>query len=344
MTIPLAPYPVRVQTYKYPDGVGEAKKIWEYLKILQGSLQQDAALRITDYKLLAAIADTNNSGNIPKIPNDDTKFLSGKLTWLAAGGGSGESMIKAVAQAAHGFSAGDVVKCTGTNTYAKAMADSAADAEVAGIVSSVTDGGNFNLLMGGYWASASVPAVAAGTVMFLSPTVAGGMTSTEPTAASQVSKPLGIVVENAAKMLVFNMRGEVVGSALPGAWTSFSPSITNLTVGAGGTLTGYYMQIGKLVYFRVYFKYGAGSSVSGGMVLTLPVTAATYGEKTPIGNARFFDNSTADIFWGHIGNTGALYVDNAAGTYLTYAALSSTVPMTWATDDYFTIQGSYEAA
>ncbi len=122
----------------------------------------------------------------------------------------GTAMTKAVTQATHGLSVGDVVKCTAANTYAKAQADSAANAEVVGIVASSADGDNFVLLMGGYWASASVPAQAAGTVMFLSPTSAGAMTATAPTTDGQVSKPIGVIVESGAKMLIFNWRGVIL--------------------------------------------------------------------------------------------------------------------------------------
>jgi len=155
----------------------------------------------------------------------------------AGGGGSGDSMVKDVAQAAHSLAVGDVVKCTGANTYAKAQADSAANAEVAGIVSVVTDAANFTLLMGGYWAHANVPAVAAGTVVFLSPTSAGGMTSTEPSTAGQVSKPLGIVVENAAKMLVFNMRGVVLATAAQDLTTTAGPTFDHVHLGANQIAT-----------------------------------------------------------------------------------------------------------
>lgn len=122
----------------------------------------------------------------------------------------GTAMTKAVTQVTHGLSVGDVVKCTAANTYAKAQADSAANAEVVGIVASSADADNFVLLMGGYWASASVPAQAAGTVMYLSPTSAGAMTATAPTTDGQVSKPIGVIIESGAKMLIFNWRGVIL--------------------------------------------------------------------------------------------------------------------------------------
>jgi hypothetical protein len=111
-----------------------------------------------------------------------------------------------VNQAGHGLAVIDVVKNTGANTYGKAQADSAANAEVVGIVSWVS-GGDFAITLSGVITSASVPALAAGTVVFLSAAAAGALTDTEPTGTTQVSKPLAIILESATKMVMINYRG-----------------------------------------------------------------------------------------------------------------------------------------
>lgn len=155
---------------------------------------------------------------------------AGAVTWLTAGSGlsisdttitatGGAATLTAdVAQAGHGFAVGDVIKATSTvDIFAKAQADSAANAEVVGIVTVVTDVDNFTYTYGGIIALAgAVPAVAAGTVLFLDPSTAGALTSTEPSTTGQVSKPLAIVLENDAEMLWLNMRGmELADGATP---------------------------------------------------------------------------------------------------------------------------------
>ena len=114
----------------------------------------------------------------------------------------------AVTQTTHGLSVGDWIKSSGANTYAKAKADSAANAEVVGIVTLVPDANNFTFQTAGI-VTTGVPAQAAGTVMYLDPSTAGAMTTTEPSTATQVSKPVLLVLENAAKGEVLNLRGMV---------------------------------------------------------------------------------------------------------------------------------------
>jgi len=142
----------------------------------------------------------------------DSDAITGVLpiTNGGTGGATGASAIsKSVAQSSHGFAVGDVIKNSGSaNTYAKAQANSAANAEVVGIVSTVTDTNNFIFTMAGIVTS-GVPAQAAGTVMFLDPTTAGALTTTEPTTAGQVSKPLVVIIENAVSMVFINYRGIV---------------------------------------------------------------------------------------------------------------------------------------
>lgn len=125
-----------------------------------------------------------------------------------------------VVQASHGLSVGNPIKCTGANTYAKAQADSAANAEVVGYVTEVEGSNNFVYATMDGVVTTGVPAVAAGTVLFLDPSTAGALTSTEPTTPGQISKPIGEVLENATSMKLFDMRGSVVGGAIEVTGTS----------------------------------------------------------------------------------------------------------------------------
>jgi hypothetical protein len=190
-----------------------------------------------------AIQDITNitvTGDVVTGPPPSPQYWEkvGDDLWYTQGnvystGGSGDTAIT-VAQDAHGLAEGNVVKCTAANTYAKATADTAANAEVAGIVSKVANLNKFSLLMGGYLESTSVPVATAGTTVFLSPTTAGLMTVTAPTVGGQISKPLGIVIESGAKMLVFNMRGVTLDtldqSDVDGLGTGDSPTWVGATL------------------------------------------------------------------------------------------------------------------
>jgi len=126
-------------------------------------------------------------------------------------GGSGTSLIRNITQASHGLAVGNVIKFV--TTYQKAQADSAANAEVVGIVSAVDGVNNFNFTMGGYISGLS--SLSANSVYFLSPSSAGALTATEPTTAGQISKPVLIAI-SATEGYVFNFRGIAVAATATG--------------------------------------------------------------------------------------------------------------------------------
>jgi hypothetical protein len=117
-----------------------------------------------------------------------------------------------VHQHSHPFVAGDVIYCSGANTYAKALADAAATSDVVGVVSVDVGTDDFIYCAAGKMLT-GVPAVAAGSVLFLSDTTAGALTITEPTAVGHISLPVAIVTENAVSMIVYSWRGAEIGAA-----------------------------------------------------------------------------------------------------------------------------------
>lgn len=136
------------------------------------------------------------------------------LTKIGANLAGGANVVS-VNQSSHGFTVGKVLKSSGSNgTFATAQADSAANAEVVGIVTDVIDTDNFLMTIGGrITVNAVVPDVTAGTVLFLSPSSAGDLTSTEPSTTGQVSKPVAVVTTADSEMIMVNFRGEVVATS-----------------------------------------------------------------------------------------------------------------------------------
>ena len=128
---------------------------------------------------------------------------------------SGSANVISVTQSSHGFTVGKVLKSSGSNgTFATAQADSAANAEVVGIVTDSIDTNNFLMTIAGrITVDGVVPDVTAGTVLFLSATSAGDLTSTEPSTTGQISKPVGVVTTADSEMLMVNFRGEVIASS-----------------------------------------------------------------------------------------------------------------------------------
>jgi len=125
------------------------------------------------------------------------------------------------------------------------------------------------------------------------------------------------------------------------AWTTFTPTVSSgLTVG-NGTWSAVYMQIGKIVHLRIRFTLGTTSAVTGVLSLGLPVTGATASYAAgllTVGGSNYPAAVTS-------GSTSVnTYAQNAAGTYLTRANTSATVPGTWGSADSFNIAITYEAA
>lgn len=135
-----------------------------------------------------------------------------------------------------------------------------------------------------------------------------------------------------------------------GAWTSFTPTWTNLNAG-NGTTTAKYIKQGKVVHFYVKLVLGSTSTVSGGPVmLNFPIAAAS----DAAGQGAKFTVMLVD--WGTAQYVGGVIAQNAnttrfwpcavnsAGTYTTGQDMDGATPFTWTTNDIVIIGGSYEAA
>jgi len=131
------------------------------------------------------------------------------------------------------------------------------------------------------------------------------------------------------------------------AWTSYTPTWTNLTVG-NGTLTAKYAQDNKVVVATIELVFGSTTSItSNNPRFTLPVTSVsasaavnrffgTYGDANNTfypASVEFFSTTAAN-----------LQVFKADGTYVSNAALTTTAPFTWGTGDYIYVTTIYEAA
>jgi len=132
-----------------------------------------------------------------------------------------------------------------------------------------------------------------------------------------------------------------------GAWNSWTPTLTNLTLG-NGTQSAAHHRIGRTIHFRWKFTLGSTSAVGTSPQFTLPVAAhADYAINMPMGTASLLDSGVAlYLGWGIMINasTVAPVAVNSAGATATNASVTATVPFTWATGDVIMVTGTYEAA
>lgn len=131
---------------------------------------------------------------------------------LLKGGTSTPKSIVETISASHSFVVGDVVRYdVQSGTWVKAKADTAENAEVAGVVSAAGTG-IFDVTYSGY---ISVPSLAGVTspVMFLDSTVAGGLSINPPSAIGTVIKPVLTKTTSGQGFVVTNYLGTQIGGS-----------------------------------------------------------------------------------------------------------------------------------
>ena len=131
-----------------------------------------------------------------------------------------------------------------------------------------------------------------------------------------------------------------------GAWTSYTPTLSNITLG-NGTLDFEYVKLGKSVFVRGTFTMGSTSAMSTGPGFSLPVTAVSYSDRLIVGTCGVLDSGT-EQYYGAIALTSTTVAScriySVTGSNIRTAAIQSTVPMTWTTSDMLTVHFNYEAA
>lgn len=128
--------------------------------------------------------------------------------------------------------------------------------------------------------------------------------------------------------------------------TTWSPTFGGITVGSG-TTNGGYRRLDGSCRLSASFVFGSGSSITSGITLTLPFASAV--SSGPCGlRAYILDSGTQwyDAMVYHDASSTVVKID-ALGTASTYGGrvtTSSTVPMTWTTNDAVYVEGLYSMA
>ena len=135
-----------------------------------------------------------------------------------------------------------------------------------------------------------------------------------------------------------------------GELSTFTPSITNFTLG-NGSADGTFVRVNKLLYFRVRVVFGSTTSFTAGVKdLTYPVDAANANTFDGLNIlAHYYDSSATGLVFNQpvicIGATTLrIGANDVSATYSSFTDLSSTIPFTWATGDIINILGTYQVA
>jgi hypothetical protein len=159
-------------------------------------------------------------------------------------------------------------------------------------------------------------------------------------AASAADTPARLAV-GANDTVLVAASGETTGLKWSGAWTTWTPTVSNLSIG-NGTGVYRYAQIGKTIFIDIQITLGSTSTVSGSPYITLPVNSAY---NTFAAAANYEDNGVQYWFGvGYVANNGVSFkATNTTGTYAFSTEVSATIPFTWGTSDKINCQFSYES-
>lgn len=132
---------------------------------------------------------------------------------------------------------------------------------------------------------------------------------------------------------------------------SYTPSVTNITVGQNGTITGRMHRCDGWCDFEAVFTFGSGGVPASAMG-TNPTISLPYEAAAHRGNQFYVDIAdAAPAFYAGMTDllvasdtTVGLFAANAASTITVRASITSTSPMTWAAGDVLAVGGRFKMA
>lgn len=124
------------------------------------------------------------------------------------------------------------------------------------------------------------------------------------------------------------------------AWTAYTPTIENWTLGTGGSVSGAFKQHGRTVHYRAILTLGTGFTTPGLLIVGIPRPIVVASQVLGWGVANDVSTTAAQAVmvrpWA--GSTGR--VDVAA----TGSGLTTGTPWAWATGDSVQWSGTYETS
>lgn len=224
---------------------------------------------------------------------------------LQGGAAVAKTLKESVTQAGHGFTVGDVIRWDGAQVppkYVKAIADTAQNAEVAGVVSGTPDSNEFEVTYHGYIDLPSLSGISA-PVMFLSGSVGGSLAASPPSAVGTVVKPVLTKNSNGSGYLVMNYLGTQIGGSSTIAVDEIQPVGTIMPY-AGTAIPdtwlacdggSYAMSAYPELYEKICFTTGERAPMYGHIVEICPnsqVISSTEWTASAVGDYIYIKNRT----------------------------------------------------
>ena len=128
--------------------------------------------------------------------------------------------------------------------------------------------------------------------------------------------------------------------------TTYSPTLTGVTLGTGGTVVASYLQTGKDVRGSVIITLGTGGALTAAATFTLPASPSVSVDAYPLGPAMMYDSSAPTLVDGvcrWVAASSNVCINYHLGTAVGVNA-TATTPWTWAVGDRIFAHFAYEAA
>ncbi|GEA79929.1 hypothetical protein [Cellulomonas uda] len=130
-----------------------------------------------------------------------------------------------------------------------------------------------------------------------------------------------------------------------GAWTAYTPTVTGLALGTGGTVTGRYSRVGRRVRGRVEIVLGTGFAFSGDLQVTLPVTPAYgYVRADALGRMSTSGSIFELVAAVYSVTTSTPLTVRYAATNQQHTTITGTLPASWSAGGRIVVEFAYEAA
>jgi hypothetical protein len=137
---------------------------------------------------------------------------------------------------------------------------------------------------------------------------------------------------------------EATGLKWGGGSTSYTPTLTSITIG-NGTNVASYVRVGNIISIDGVITFGSTTSIAAGAKISLPVNA----KRTKLISCTVhYEDVGTNNYIGYVyfdsASTARFYVVETGGAYSQFQSISGTIPFTFTTNDVIYYQFTYEVA
>ena len=159
---------------------------------------------------------------------------------------------------------------------------------------------------------------------------------------------------DASTNTITNMGNTNLGTTagdMGGVWLSWTPTITNLTIGNGSTI-GWYTKTGKTISGWFSITFGTTTTITASPLISLPINSSSnyqsVGSTPLVGISKLLDFGVIAYQGGVVISQGSattitVNLIDVSATYAKNVGLTNLIPFTWGTSDMIIGNFCYES-